>query len=583
MDESFYSTTHVLNEISVQLSKQNWNCRGAGSKAFPSIIRDLRQEYGANLFFLLETHISGARGKQVRDKMGFDKAFVVDAVGHAGGIWCLWDSAVWRVDILNHDRQFIHLKISDASSNSTPWLITAVYGSPQRITRRTLWATIKAYASSVNLPWCLLGDFNAMLHDHEKRGGARYNHQSACKEFQECVSTSGLIDLGYSGWPFTWKRGTLAERLDRGFSNVDWQIAFPEACVKHLPMLNVKTAYQSLMSNQDSPNKMFKLVWCWQGPERIRTFLWLVVHNVILTNLERKRRHLTTDDTCPRCRNQDESTIHVLRDCFYAKSIWRLLNPPDSSRSFYSTGLEAWLLQNLTSDNNWACTFGVAVSSLWYFRNKLVFQGDLVPTTTASHQIRARSEEFLKAAKKDLNPRSTQAASECLVGWSRPDEDYVKLNVDGSWFSQRSNAACGGVFRDSAGRFLKGFSCNLGNCSIMHAELWAIIHGLNTATMNGYLNMVVESDSAAAIKFINHGCPPAHPCAPLIQDIRTLALRFQHITWNHALREANSVADLLAKKGQDLALGLHLFDKAPPDISYALLGDSLGTLRIRGS
>ena len=93
----------------------------------------------------------------------------------------------------------------------------------------------------------------------------------------------------------------------------------------------------------------------------------------------------------------------------------------------------------------------------------------------------------------------------------------------------------------------------------------------------------MESDSAAAISFINHGCSPAHSCAPLIQDIRNLATRFQHITWSHALREANTVADLLAKKGQDLELGLHPFDKATPDISYALLGDSLGTLRIRGS
>ncbi|XP_057756466.1 uncharacterized protein LOC130975742 [Arachis stenosperma] len=117
----------------------------------------------------------------------------------------------------------------------------------------------------------------------------------------------------------------------------------------------------------------------------------------------------------------------------------------------------------------------------------------------------------------------------------------------------------------------------------MHVELWAIIHGMRIATRNSYQHLVVESDSAATIKFINQGCPPAHSCAPLTQDIRNLVARFQHITWSHALREANTVADLLAKKGQDLDLGLHIFDIAPPDISYALLGDNLGTLRIRGS
>ncbi|RYQ87637.1 hypothetical protein Ahy_B09g095159 [Arachis hypogaea] len=354
---------------------------------------------------------------------------------------------------------------------------------------------------------------------------------------------------------------------------------------RHSPdgSFSTKSSYQSLMEVPDSPNRIFQLVWHWQGPERVRTFLWLVAHKAILTNAERRRRHLTTDDACPRCRNQEESIIHVLRDCHYVTSIWHTLNPPNGSNSFFRTDLNEWLVQNLTASNRWACLFGVAVSSLWYFRNKLVFDGESVATTSAIHQIRARAEEFIKGANKDLNPRSIQAASTCLIGWSHPNGEDVKLNVDGSWFSERNNAACGGVFRDSAGRFLKGYSCNLGNCSITHAELWAVIHGMNIATRNGYQHLVVESDSTAAISFINHGCPPAHSCAPLIQDIRNLVTRFQHITWSHALREANTVADLLAKKGQDLELGLHLFDKATPDISYALLGDSLGTLRIRGS
>ncbi|XP_016204864.1 uncharacterized protein LOC107645364 [Arachis ipaensis] len=189
----------------------SWNCRGLGSKAFPSLIRNLRHEYGANIFFLLETHVSGVRGNQIRDKIEFDKSFVVDAVGHAGEIWCLWDSSVWSVDVLEHDKQYVHLKVS--GNNSTPWLITAVYGSPQRVTRRTLWQAVKSYAASINLPWCLLGDFNAMFNNHEKSGGTLRNGHGACKEFQECVSTCGLVDLGFAGWPYTWKRGNLAESV----------------------------------------------------------------------------------------------------------------------------------------------------------------------------------------------------------------------------------------------------------------------------------------------------------------------------------------------------------------------------------
>ncbi|RYR59514.1 hypothetical protein Ahy_A05g025407 [Arachis hypogaea] len=69
-----------------------WNCRGASSKFFHSLIRDLRKEYSANFTILLEPQISGSRGVRIRNNIGFDSSFIVEANGRSGGIWCLWDS-----------------------------------------------------------------------------------------------------------------------------------------------------------------------------------------------------------------------------------------------------------------------------------------------------------------------------------------------------------------------------------------------------------------------------------------------------------------------------------------------------------
>ncbi|XP_016195543.1 uncharacterized protein LOC107636557 [Arachis ipaensis] len=121
--------------------------------------------------------------------------------------------------------------------NFDPWVLSAVYGSPNRIIRRSLWSSIISLAENNTHPWCLLGDFNSILHNHERRGGSTRVLAGACSEFQHCVSSCGLIDLGYDGWPFTRKRGNLVERLDRGLSNLDWQIRFPEARIIHLPPL----------------------------------------------------------------------------------------------------------------------------------------------------------------------------------------------------------------------------------------------------------------------------------------------------------------------------------------------------------
>ncbi|CAN1264564.1 Putative ribonuclease H protein At1g65750 [Linum perenne] len=47
-----------------------------------------------------------------------------------------------------------------------------------------------------------------------------------------------------------------------------------------------------------------------------------------MTNLERKRRHLSDDAICPRCGVVDESVLHVIRDCQLVDVAWDP-GPPD--------------------------------------------------------------------------------------------------------------------------------------------------------------------------------------------------------------------------------------------------------------
>ena len=50
----------------------------------------------------------------------------------------------------------------------------------------------------------------------------------------------------------------------------------------------------------------------------VKLFLWLAMHDKLLTNTERVRRRLTDNDICEKCHNEIESTLHVLRDCPFA-------------------------------------------------------------------------------------------------------------------------------------------------------------------------------------------------------------------------------------------------------------------------
>lgn len=114
-----------------------WNCRGTASKGFTSLIKELRREYKASLIFLLETHSSGSNALKQARKTGFSGQHIVDARGHSGGIWCLWDLAVWKVEILECSDQFVHIKV--VWNSQVTWLVAVVYGSPRYVKRNDLW------------------------------------------------------------------------------------------------------------------------------------------------------------------------------------------------------------------------------------------------------------------------------------------------------------------------------------------------------------------------------------------------------------------------------------------------------------
>lgn len=135
---------------------------------------------------------------------------------------------------------------------------------------------------------------------------------------------------------------------------------------------SVKSAYEDLSASQHGIEDS---VWKWRGPQAIRTFLWLVMHDRLKTKLEIARRRIPIEYNCNRCGADIETTMHVARDCFIAKRLWNLFIPVAYREQFYSLSLREWIVQNLKSIWNlergleWPCVFGVVIWRLWYWRN----------------------------------------------------------------------------------------------------------------------------------------------------------------------------------------------------------------------
>ncbi|KAJ0972346.1 hypothetical protein J5N97_020305 [Dioscorea zingiberensis] len=92
----------------------------------------------------------------------------------------------------------------------------------------------------LNIPWILVGDFNAILNSTEHRGGTFDHYSIKSRHFNDFVSRNQLFDLGYQGSPYTWcnNQGGLARRwarLDRFLANNAWLTNFDSYYNKHLP------------------------------------------------------------------------------------------------------------------------------------------------------------------------------------------------------------------------------------------------------------------------------------------------------------------------------------------------------------
>ncbi|RDX72956.1 Pentatricopeptide repeat-containing protein, mitochondrial, partial [Mucuna pruriens] len=180
------------------------------------------------------------------------------------------------------------------------------------------------------------------------------------------------------------------------------------------------------------------------------------------------------------------------------------------------------------------------------------------------------------------------------VWWTAPPESFIKINCDGAFCHNVNKAAIGGVVRDWKGKFIFGFSGALRNCNsvveaelcaikigmdncnlVVEAELCAIKIGMEMTLSKEFKNLITESDSWTAIKFINGGVLRSHPHHHLVSSILQIGDKVDHVYWNHIFREINSVADGLAKNGLSSSprLGVKFFNSPPSFILMSLCAD----------
>lgn len=92
---------------------------------------------------------------------------------------------------------------------------------------------------------------------------------------------------------------------------------------------SISSAYDTCCNRNSAPIwGGWNVLWRLNEPQMICVFLWLVVHDRILTNYARWRRRIAESSGCGICKDVFEDSLHVLRDCPEARLVWLHLGPP---------------------------------------------------------------------------------------------------------------------------------------------------------------------------------------------------------------------------------------------------------------
>ncbi|KAK9900951.1 hypothetical protein M0R45_002351 [Rubus argutus] len=83
--------------------------------------------------------------------------------------------------------------------------------------------------------------------------------------------------------------------------------------------------------------------------------------------------------------------------------------------------------------------------------------------------------------------------------WHPPSDEFVKINVDGSWDPLNGDAGSGAIARNHLGIMVAGSSKSFRALSSIQAESQAIADGLLLAKNGNFSKIIISSDSKIAI------------------------------------------------------------------------------------
>lgn len=312
------------------------------------------------------------------------------------------------------------------------------------------------------------------------------------------------------------------------------------------------------------PKRLRKII-----PPKLSLFLWQAVYNKIAvkSNLVERGMTLENEGRCSLCGLVVESVTHLLLACEKTYPLWYgVLHREGVTWCCPRTVidlLDEWPELRAKSDTGlWDLIPYSLCWSIWLGRNDLIFQDKEFNLEQIWDLHISRIAWWIKAWWREcpyscsdfllnfveirLKPPKIRSRSN---HWTPPPAGSLKFNVDGSSHGMPGRSGIGGILKDSERQTRGIFSKATGDLWAYEAEVKAILHALMFCHQFQLRHILIESDSALAVGWVNNKVNRPWKVIQDLNLIDSLCVEVDCLGISHIFRESNHLADYLAKTG----------------------------------